>query len=797
VTDPSITSREGPAAASGDATEGPIDPPEARSTTAFRPDLEGLRGVAILLVLLFHAGLPWVAGGFVGVDVFFVLSGFLITGLLVREYEAHGRVDLRSFYARRARRILPAAAVVILVTLAAAAVVLSPLDLLRVSGDATASALSVANIRFAADATDYFAPAGQPSPFLHYWSLGVEEQFYLVWPALLLVAVRFGRPRLGIGLALLTVFVASLAAAVLLTDMAQAWAFYSLPTRAWQLALGGLLALGTIRIGSFGRLGGIALGIIGWAGLGAIVAAAVLIDPAAAYPGTVALLPCLGAAAVILGAGHRFSARLLLERFPLRFLGRISYSLYLVHWPILVLPAAGLAIGDELPLGVRVGLALVAIPVAWVCYRLVELPIHRGRWFAIRPGRTLAVAGAAIAVTVVAGGAVMGYATRTLDSYTSAVATADTEASPPAGSPPPEPSAGSTPAPSAINPATFPAASAGPTLTLAASPTLTLAASAASSASPAQLGDPTPNPTTTSAATSPIPLSSTPAATASPQPTKPPPPTIPPQPLGAQRLPANVMPPLGTARNDTELLVRNGCNLQHVQVTPRDCVFGDPNGTITVALVGDSHTSQWFPAIERIATERGWRLVTFTKYDCRFMDMRMYSSFLKREYTECAAWREVVIQRLADMRPQLVIVGVSRFPAVINAADNDPERQGELLAQTIARVPGKVAILVDTPRFPFDVPGCISAHMADVRACEVSRATAFLTRHRIVERTAARISGATLIDLSDAVCPWDSCPVVLNGMIVYRDNHHLTATFALAMADAFAGTLPDLVPPTP
>ena len=451
MTEPSITSEGGPEAAPQDAAEGPVDPPEARLTTAFRPDLEGLRGVAILLVLLFHAGLPSVGGGFVGVDVFFVLSGFLITGLLVREYEAHGRVDLRAFYARRARRILPAAAVVILLTLAAAAVVLSPLDLVRVGGDAIASALSVSNIRFAASSTDYFAPAGQPSPFLHYWSLGVEEQFYLVWPALLILAVRFGRPRLGIGAALLAVFVASLAAAVLLTDVAQAWAFYSLPTRAWQLALGGLLALGAIRAGTYGRVVGIALGSIGWAGLGAIVAAAVLIDPAVAYPGTAALLPCLGAAAVILGAGHRFSARLLLERLPLRFLGRISYSLYLVHWPILVLPAAGLAIGDELPVGARLGLAIVSIPAAWVCYRLVELPVHRSRWFAMRPGRTLALAGAALAVTVLAGGAVMGYATRTLDSYTSVVATADTGAAPPTGSPPPEPSGVTSASPTAAS----------------------------------------------------------------------------------------------------------------------------------------------------------------------------------------------------------------------------------------------------------------------------------------------------------------------------------------------------------
>ena len=776
-----------------EAVEAPAERPSRTAAPTFRADLEGLRGVAILLVLAFHAGLPGVGGGFVGVDVFFVLSGFLITGLLIREREERGRVDLAGFYARRARRILPAAVVVIVVTLGAAALVLSPLDLVRVAGDALASTLSVANIRFAADATDYFAPAGVPSPFLHYWSLGVEEQFYLLWPALLIAATALGRPRVGAAVALAAILLASFGAALWLTDVAQAWAFYSLPTRAWQLALGGLLAVGSTLIATQGRAAGIVLGAIGWTGLAAIVASAVVIDPATAYPGISALLPCLGAAAVILGAGRRYSARVVLERLPLRFVGRISYSLYLVHWPILVLPAAGLVIGDELPLSVRIGLALAAVPVAWACYRLVELPVHRGRWFATRPSRTLALAGATMAVTILVGGAVMVNATRTLDAYASVVATTDGGPTMPPETPgpteSPQPSL-TTVAGVGVGAETGASNGPGPTATVAPRPSASTApASTSSSAAPSASA-------TASATTPPGTPAATAAATAAPaptpSPTRAPPPTAPPEPVGAVPLPPNVQPPLSRARDDTELLVRNGCNLQPADVQPRDCTFGDPNAAITVALVGDSHTSQWFPAVERIATERGWRLVTYTKYDCRFMDIRIKSAFLKREYTECATWREIVIGRLQALKPNLVIVGVSRFPAVVNPSDDDPVRQGELLAQTLARVPGRIAILVDTPRFPFDVPGCLSAHTGDVRACSVPRATAFLSRHRIVERTAAKLVGASLVDLSDAVCPWDACPAVLNGMIVFRDNHHLTATFAASLADAFAATLPDL-----
>src|SRR4051794_16259082 len=159
-------------------------------SSGFRPELEGLRGIAILLVLLFHGAIPGFPSGFVGVDVFFVLSGFLITGLLIRERETTGTLSLRNFYARRFRRILPAAAVVLVITILLAVVVMPPLDLPRFAGDAVAAALSVSNVRFAIQANDYFSSTQTPSPVLHYWSLSVEEQFYLVWPALLLLVAR-------------------------------------------------------------------------------------------------------------------------------------------------------------------------------------------------------------------------------------------------------------------------------------------------------------------------------------------------------------------------------------------------------------------------------------------------------------------------------------------------------------------------------------------------------------------------------------------------------------------------------
>ena len=166
----------------------------AHRSDHYRPDIEGLRGIAVLLVVIYHAGPFGVTGGFVGVDVFFVISGFLITGLLLRERERSGAVDVVAFYARRVRRLLPAATIVIVVTLLASIVMVSPLDLPSVSIDGASAALSVSNMRFAAQG-GYFAGSGDPSPFLHFWSLSVEEQFYLFWPLLLVFVTRLPRPR--------------------------------------------------------------------------------------------------------------------------------------------------------------------------------------------------------------------------------------------------------------------------------------------------------------------------------------------------------------------------------------------------------------------------------------------------------------------------------------------------------------------------------------------------------------------------------------------------------------------------
>ena len=255
----------------------------------FRPDIEGMRAIAVIAVLLFHVQIPGFGGGFIGVDVFNVISGFLITGLLVREMRIRDTIDLPRFYFRRVRRLLPAGLLVIVLTLIASAVILSPIRFPSVAGDGAASALYVANIRFAAAGTDYLASAADPSPYQHYWSLAVEEQFYLVWPLLILVVSRMIGVR-RVGFVLAGVVIASFLFSLYLTDMSAPWAFFSLPTRAWELGAGGLVAIGIAS-----RLPKRALPYVGVLGLALVLAGVFLINEFDALSG----YRCPGA-----GAGH-------------------------------------------------------------------------------------------------------------------------------------------------------------------------------------------------------------------------------------------------------------------------------------------------------------------------------------------------------------------------------------------------------------------------------------------------------------------------------------------------------------
>lgn len=316
----------------------------------YMPGLDGLRAIAVLAVVAYHAGLP-VPAGFVGVDIFFVISGYLITRLLHGEVMLKGRIDFMAFYARRARRILPALVVVVLATLMAAGPLLSPVEQQQTARSAAAAFLFAGNVFFAALPGGYFDPNPDTMPLLHLWSLGVEEQFYLVWPVVLLLARKHPVRALA------TLAVVSFIAAewLLLSGHSQA-AFYQMPARAWELALGGLVALRPVRMPKGSA----------WVALAVVIGACCI--PLSDFPGAGALPAVLGAAALVAAvqSGDRCA---LLESKPVVGVGLVSYSLYLWHWPVLLF--GGLLFVPALLLVAFAGILAVT------SYRYVETPARR------------------------------------------------------------------------------------------------------------------------------------------------------------------------------------------------------------------------------------------------------------------------------------------------------------------------------------------------------------------------------------------------------------------------------------
>ncbi len=360
--------------AGGEAGSAPGDRP-------FRPDVQGLRAIAILLVVLFHAGVPGITGGYVGVDVFFVISGFVITGLLLRERSTSRRLSLLNFYGRRARRIIPAASLVLVVTVVAVFFYLGSFTGHQTAIDGQWASLFLANLHFAASETNYLASQSPPSALQNYWSLAVEEQFYIVYPLIFLVVLRL-RVRISVRqrlVALLViVIVSSFAFSVVFTSINAPSAFFSPLTRAWELALGGLIS---VLSNDLRRIPQFIASLMTWVGLAAIVAASLLFTSATEYPGALVAVPVLGAGLIIAGgsAEPAWGAESLLRKRPFQLLALISYSLYLWHWPILIIATQDRGV-SMLPVWDNILWLLVATAAAIVTYRVLENPVRHSRF---------------------------------------------------------------------------------------------------------------------------------------------------------------------------------------------------------------------------------------------------------------------------------------------------------------------------------------------------------------------------------------------------------------------------------
>jgi peptidoglycan/LPS O-acetylase OafA/YrhL len=695
----------------------------------FRPDIEGLRAVAVIAVVLYHAGIPGATGGYIGVDVFFVISGFLITGLLWREVSTTNTVALGRFYGARARRLLPAAATVGIATAIAAAIVLPPLQARSVFVDGVASALYVGNYRFAQQGTDYLA-ADLPSPFQHYWSLGVEEQFYLVWPLQIIgTAWLIGRLRPGAAARALpyavvlgAVGAASLIGAVLWTRISPSWAFFSLPTRAWELAVGGLVAL---TLPQWRQLPLLPAAVAGCGGLTLILLTCTQLGPHTPYPGTAALLPVLGTALVIGGGsvtGSLGPGRLLC-RPTMRAIGRISYSWYLWHWPVLLLLPQ--LLGEPAGLPARLSAIFISAGLAVITLHLVENP---GRFAAAlrRSAKTsLAVAGVASGVAACACLLLLKVI--------------------------PVP-VGHGPAAEAAN--------------IVALPTATVAGPNPQAADPheAAVRD------TFAQVRAAVAASAT-----------------------LRAVPSNLDPSLADAPADKAAVFVNGCVRSWREVGQAECATGDTASPTTVALIGDSHAAMWNPAFEQLADQRHWRLETLAKVTCPLQDLPIDSPYLGREYTECEQWRGQILARVTAEHPRLVVLSMSRrYGADFGFTSYDPawiNTLGHTVAQ-LRRSGASVLVLGPAPDPRSAVPACLSGHLDDATACAPARADAVSRAGVAAEQAAVTGAGGHYADLTDLFCTPERCPMIVGNTLVFRDDNHVTTEYARLLAPVF-GALTD------
>lgn len=703
----------------------------------YRPDIEGLRAVAVMAVVFYHAGVGFLPGGYVGVDVFYVISGFLITDLLWREADTRGRLSFAAFYARRARRLLPAAIVVIVATMAWAAAVLPPLQVKSVWLDGLYCALYIGNFRFAAAKTNYLANAA-PSPFQHFWSLGVEEQFYLVWPAVLLVASliwwrrRPSRPSRAATAATLAVIAAgSLWLSVVWTRTDQPDAFFLLPARAWELAIGGLIALAAPHLRRVPPAVGAGLG---WAGLAAVLIACVTFGARTAFPGYAALLPVLGAGGVVAGGitAPGFGPVALLGRALMRGIGRISYSWYLWHYPVLILVPVevGHSLSELDMAGLAVGSGLIAV----LSFRFVEEPGRRSAWLSRRPARSL-LAGGALSCAGVLACVGAGLAIPSLHGHGEApVASIRTRT--PAQTPTRR--SGSAP--------TAPAAPAAAALSALAAAQAQVVAAVQSS-------------------------------------------------VAMQDVPANLVPPLSSASADEAAPMVDGCLDSYTSSSvDQGCLFGDTTSANTAVLFGDSHAAMWFPAVDAWANANGYRLFVFAKAACPPVEITLFSPVLERTWTECSEWYSTAMATLAQLHPALVVLGIApNYDSAYDVVQDGPAWLSGLAATvTASRSDGaRVLVLGSVPSPPTDIPDCLSAAIDNVPSCRFSPIGQRVSGGGLVgvdqsgdraEDAAVTSAGGLYLDVVPWFCTASTCDVVVDNLLVYRDNSHITATYATYLA---------------
>ena len=364
--------------------------------THIRKDIEGMRALAVGFVLLFHAGVTQISGGYIGVDMFFVVSGYIITSLMLREQDAYGTISLKNFWARRARRILPLASIVIISTLLLGLWTLDDSRIPSLINDSIFSSLFAANMLFAFRGGGYLTGLAPESPLLHLWSLAVEEQFYIIWPLLFVYLAKKGKNiRKNVIVTSVIAIPISLVFSIILTSLNKGVAYYILPTRLWELLAGCVLAAG----GTWAAK--LPLRKTGaYAGIGMLMYAATAYTTDTAFPSYMALVPVVGTLLLINGKDHTFSINRLLACRPLVWFGKISYATYLLHWPMLKLWEGKYG---EQTLATNLIIVLLSVPLASLSYKFFENPIRFSAKLVANPKASITMGWAVVTISLVFG----------------------------------------------------------------------------------------------------------------------------------------------------------------------------------------------------------------------------------------------------------------------------------------------------------------------------------------------------------------------------------------------------------
>lgn len=643
-----------------------------------KKEIQGLRALAVLTVLIYHIFPDSLTGGFVGVDVFFVISGYLITGILYREVSSTGRLSIGKFYKRRANRLIPVATLV-LVSIAIMTPLLPVISWEKSAIDVLASAFYVQNWWLASQAIDYLASEDAPRALQHFWSLSVEEQYYLVWPLSILALSKArlltkNNCKLVFGIFIIGIGISSFIYSIFLTNSNPSLAYFSTLTRAWELALGGSLAV----FSSWNKWSNEVKRLSGFFGFLLIIYSAYFYSNSTVFPGSSALAPTLGAALIIISgySQSRMSIYSLLKNKPVQYIGDVSYSLYLWHWPVIILYQSISGRG----VGYLDGLIIFIVSLSLAAHSKVLFEDKFREYNNRNNKESIKLFITCMCISIFS---FIGVSYLSKNSFESSNSDSKIVES-----------------------------------TLTASDII-------------------------------------------------------------------------SAKQDIPVVYERGCHVNQKSETPLSCVLGNENAKESIVLFGDSHAAQWVPLLSEFALEKDYSLLTYTKSACAFSDIKVAKGKQKSFYESCSAWRENAISEIISKKPSFVFLSQSRTYKVYDRK-SDSDTDYELVAKGVKRVwerfesAGiKVIAIADTPRVGEDIPRCLSEQLThNSKSCDVS-SPKLLARPDPILIAYENMQSKMLINMNDGICNAEICPAVIDGKIVWRDSHHLTASFAKSLLTNF------------